>query len=315
MLSAPRISVITPSFNQAAFIEQTITSVLQQNYPNLEYIIIDGGSTDGSVDIIKKYDSGIAYWVSERDRGQAHAINKGLARATGDIIAYLNSDDYYLDGALARVAEDFNRDPDADLLHGRCRIVDQSGVNLDEQVGSITRYDEILDLWDVWWNRRHFVQPEVFWTKRISDSIGPFREDLFWVMDYDYWLRILAAGGRVGFIDAELAAFRLQPNQKSTQPERTAEELLQVVRPYIFGRHRSLGRFKRIELKGKWLFHARFLKEVDWSLQRQEKRRRRLLRLAWLSIRYPHVLLTRGFRQRLLGSLFPGKTGVTGQSL
>jgi glycosyltransferase involved in cell wall biosynthesis len=305
----PRITIITPSLNQAPYLDQTIRSVLGQDYPHLEHIIIDGGSTDGSVDIIRKYQSRIAYWVSEKDQGQAHAINKGLERATGDIIGYLNSDDYYLDGALARVADCFSRDPDVDLLHGRCRVVDQDGMKVGERTGSITRYDEILDLWDVWWNRRHFVQPEVFWTKRISDSIGPFREDLFWVMDYDYWLRILAAGGRVGFIDAELAAFRLQPNQKSTQPERTAEELLQVVRPYIFGRHRSLGRFKRIELKGKWLFHARFLKEVDWSLQRKEKRRRRLLRLAWFSIRYPHVLLTRGFRQRLLGSLFPRKLG------
>jgi glycosyltransferase involved in cell wall biosynthesis len=308
MPSLPRISIITPSLNQAEFIEQAISSVLQQEYPNLEYIVIDGGSTDGSVDVIRKFQSSIAYWVSEKDRGQAHAINKGLERATGDIIGYLNSDDYYLDGALARVADRFSRDPDVDLLHGRCRVVDQDGVKLSERTGSINRYDEILDLWDVWWNRRNFVQPEVFWTKRIGEKIGPFREDLFWVMDYEYWLRILGAGGRVGFIDAELAAFRLQPNQKSTQPERTAEELLQVVRPYIFSKDCSVSRSKRIELRGKWIFNAGFLKEVEHSLERGEKRWRRLLRLAWFSIRHPSVFAVQSFRERLLGPLSSRKT-------
>jgi glycosyltransferase involved in cell wall biosynthesis len=308
MPSLPRISVITPSFNQAGFIKQAILSVIDQGYPNLEYIIIDGGSTDGSVEVIRKFANRIAYWVSEKDRGQAHAINKGVQRATGDIIAYLNSDDYYLDGALARVADCFSHHPDVDLWHGRCRVVDQDGMKVGERTGSITRYDEILDLWDVWWNKRNFVQPEVFWSKRIGDKIGPFREDLFWVMDYEYWLRLLGAGGRVGFIDAELAAFRLQPNQKSTQPERAAEELLQVVRPYIFSKDCSVSRSKRIELRGKWIFNAGFLKEVEHSLQRGEKRWRRLLRLAWFSIRHPSVFGVRSFRERLLGSLSSRKT-------
>ena len=112
----------------------------------------------------------------------------------------------------------------------------------------------------------------------------------------------------VGFIDAELAAFRLHPNRKSTQPERTAEELLQVVRPYVFSRDRSLSRSKRIKLKGKWIFNGRFLKEVEHSLQRGERRWRRLLRLAWFSIQHPSVFATRSFRERLLDALSVGKT-------
>jgi glycosyltransferase involved in cell wall biosynthesis len=273
--------------------------VLDQGYPNLEYIVIDGGSTDGSVETIRKFENSIAYWVSEKDRGQAHAINKGMQRATGDIIAYLNSDDYYLAGSLVRVAEHFVRHPNVDLVHGRCRIVDEHGVKISERKGSITRYDEILDLWDVWWNGRNFVQPEVFWTRRISEKIGPFREDLFWVMDYDYWLRLLRAKCGVDFIDAELAAFRLQSNQKSRQPERTAEELLRVVRPFVFEDHHLIGWRKRFELKGKWIFHAGLLGEVERSQRRHEERWQRWLRLAWFSLQHPSLLAARGFRERL----------------
>ena len=277
--------------------------MIGQDYPNLEYIVIDGGSTDDSVDIIRKFQHRIDYWVSEKDRGQTHAINKGLQKATGDVIAYLNSDDYYIEGTLARVAEHFSRHPDVDLLHGRCRIVDEQGRKIGERCGSITRYDEILDLWDVWWKGRNFVQPEVFWRKRIGDQVGRFQEELFWVMDYEYWLRILRAGGRVGFVDTELAAFRLQPNQKSTEPARTAHELLQVVRPYIFSRDHLVSRSKRVELKGKWNFDAKFRKEVELSLRQKEKRWQRLLRLARFSILHPDIVASRQFRERLSGLL------------
>jgi glycosyltransferase involved in cell wall biosynthesis len=302
-MASPRISIITPSFNQAGFLEQAISSVLGQNYNNLEYIVVDGGSTDGSVDIIRKFDDRIAYWVSEEDRGQTHALNKGLKKATGDIIAYLNSDDFYLEGTLARVAENFSRHPDVDMVHGRCRIVDEHGVKVGERCASITKYEEILDLWDVWWKGRNFVQPEVFWTKRIGDKIGPFREDLFWVMDYEYWLRMLRAGCRVKTIDAELAAFRLQPQQKSRQRERTSAELLRVARPFIFEEDRLLTWPKRVELKGKFKFHTAFLKEAERSLARGEARWQRWLRLGYLLTHNPEILTTQMFQKRVLGVL------------
>jgi glycosyltransferase involved in cell wall biosynthesis len=303
MPSLPRISIITPSLNQAKFIEQAISSVLQQGYPNLEYIVIDGGSTDGSIETIRKFESSIAYWVSEKDRGQAHAINKGLQRATGDIIAYLNSDDYYLAGALLRVAEHFICHPEVDLFHGRCRVVDERGANIGVRSGSITSYGEILDLWDIWWNKRNFVQPEVFWTKRITDKIGPFREDLHWVMDYEYWARMLRAKCCVGFINAELAAFRMQPNQKSRQSARSVDELVQLVRPFIFEENDSIGRLKRLELKGKWIFQVGFQSEIHISQQKNEPRWRRLLRLVWFSLVHPQLFAARAFRARLLNTL------------
>jgi glycosyltransferase involved in cell wall biosynthesis len=307
MIKQPRITVVTPSFNQDRYLEQTISSVLGQNYPNLEYMVIDGGSTDRSVEIIQKFQDHIAFWTSEKDRGQAHAINKGLERATGDIIAYLNSDDYYLEGAFSRVAEHFLCHPDVDLFHGRCRVVDEHGANIGVRSGSITRYDEILDLWGVWWNKRNFVQPEVFWTKRITDKIGPFREDLYWVMDYEYWLRMLRAKCGVGFINAELAAFRIQANQKSRQSQRSVDELVQLVRPYIFSNDDSVGWFKRLELKGSWIFQVGFQSEILLSQQKNEARWRRLLRLFWFSLVHPQLLAARGFRTRLLNTLGIGR--------
>lgn len=299
MLKPPKISIVTPSLNQAEYIEQTICSVLDQGYPDLEYIIVDGGSTDGTVDIIRKYESHLAYWVSEKDSGQSNAINKGVKRATGDIIAYMNSDDYYLDGAFERVAAAHRDRPDVDLWHGRCRIVDQFGSKVDERIGAIERYDEVLDLWDVWWKRRNFVQPEVFWTRRIGDRIGAFREDLYFVMDYEYWLRVFAAGGAAGFIDAEVSAFRLQPNQKSTQPTRTAQELLDVVRPYVFGQDDRLTQQKRLALQAKWIYQAKFLTEVQHSIDLHEPRWRRLLRLAWFSANNPRVVMAPDFWERV----------------
>jgi glycosyltransferase involved in cell wall biosynthesis len=314
MTSLPRISIITPSLNQAGFIEQTILSVLGQDYPNLEYIVIDGGSTDGSVDIIRKYEGRIAYWVSESDRGQAHAINKGLRRATGSIIAWLNSDDYYLEGTLAGVADSFSRHPDADLLHGRCRVVDQYGTKIGERVGSITQYDEILDLWDVWWKKRNFVQPEVFWTKRITDRIGPLCEELSWVMDYEYWLRMFRANCSVCFIDSELAAFRMQPNQKSVQAESSVKEMLEVVRPFIFDDNHSIGWRKRLELKGKWIYQVEFQNEVLLSRRNNETRRGRLARLLWFSITHPELFAAHTFRARLVNTSSIGRLKYFGRS-
>jgi glycosyltransferase involved in cell wall biosynthesis len=298
---------VTPSYNQGQFIEETIRSVLLQRYPNLEYIIIDGGSTDDSVEIIRKYERHLAYWVSEKDRGQSHAINKGMARATGNIRAYLNSDDTYLEGALAKVADHAIGHPEADLIHGRCRISNENGDKISERVGSITAFHEIVDLWDVWWKQRNFVQPEVFWTSRIADKVGPFREDLYWVMDYEYWLRILHAGGRVGFIDTELALFRQQPAQKSTQPERTAAELREVVRPYIFSHDAAIGPSTRIKLQGKWLFDTVFSAQAQRSLELHESRLRRWGRLAKVAIQHPQLMLVAPFRQRLWSALMPAE--------
>ena len=301
----PRISIITPSYNQASYLEQTIESVLSQDYPNLEYLVVDGGSMDGSVDIIRHYAGRLAYWISEPDNGQTDAINKGLRHSTGEILAYLNSDDYYLPGTLKAVAEHFSSHPDSDLVHGRCRYVDQGGTKIGQQFGDIQSYCQILDLWDVWWNRRQFVQPEVFWARRITEKIGPLREQLHYVMDYDYWLRILKAGGTVSRLDREVACFRRTPEQKSTHSARVSDELLEVVHAELWDRSTRIPWRERRRLQGQWLYQRDFCVAADQSLARHESKFQRWTRLGALAVQHPQLFQVRDFRRRLFGRLLP----------
>jgi glycosyltransferase involved in cell wall biosynthesis len=230
-----RLSVITPSYNQAQFIDETIRSVLVQDYPDIEYIIIDGGSTDGSVDIIRGYERSLAYWVSEPDRGQAHAINKGLNRATGDIVGYLNSDDLYQPGALATVAEAFTAHPRAEWLCGPCLALDDA-----TRTTSVMKLEVPSD--PATWLLRPsglpylFPQQGVFLRKRLVDEIGVFREDLHYSFDYEYFLRILIAGYRPLELNAVLATFRLHDRAKTSVngPGFTSDDL--KIADLYFGR-------------------------------------------------------------------------------
>lgn len=287
----PKISIVTPSYNQGHFIEETIRSVLSQNYPNLEYIIIDGGSTDNTVEVIKQYELQLTYWVSEPDRGQTHALNKGFALAKGEILAYLNSDDYYLPGTLHAVANYFQKHPDIDLLHGRCCYVNSCGEPIGEQFGSITSFEEIVNLWKVWWNKRQFVQPEVFWTKQIADRVGAFNESLYFVMDYEYWCRVLLADGQIGAVDQQFTCFRLTDTQKSNQSSKVADELLKVVQPWLWNSETPITWCKRLALQGRWLYQAIFLQQVARSLETGESKSTRYYKLIWLILNNPKLLL------------------------
>jgi glycosyltransferase involved in cell wall biosynthesis len=295
----PRISIVTPCYNHEQFIEETIRSVLLQQYPNLEFFVMDGGSKDKSPEIIRKYAPFLTGWVSERDRGQSHAINKGLAQVTGDIIAYINSDDYYLPGAFKKVAEFCLNNPKADLIHGRCRYINVSGAKIGEQMANIYRYEDILDLWDVWWAKRQFVQPEVFWTKRIANKVGNFREELDHVFDYDYWVRILKAGGTVGTVQDEVTCFRFVEGQKSSRGDEPVVEQLEVVKPYIWEDNDQVPPRRRKELKGKWLYDSLFRKEADQSLTVGQSRFQRWMRLSAIALKNPPLLSSTLFRNRV----------------
>lgn len=246
-MSLPRISIVTPSFNQASFLERTLTSVLSQAGQGtdfeLEYFVIDGGSTDGSVEIIRRYTDRLAGWCSESDRGQSHAINKGFARASGSIHAYLNSDDMLLPGALSAVAKAFAEDAGVDLVHGICHWVDQDDTFLRQQQGGITSLEELVDIWNFWIRPKqnlNFVQPEVFWTADLAHRLGPLSETQHYTMDFEYWLRGFESGMKVKAIDASLAAFRMHDAQKTSDRDASLLEILDLVQPYIDGQRGDL---------------------------------------------------------------------------
>jgi glycosyltransferase involved in cell wall biosynthesis len=206
-----KISIITPSYNQSQYLEQTINSVLSQNYPSKEYIIIDGGSTDGSVDIIKKYEKHLAYWVSEPDQGQSHAINKGLRKVTGDVINWLNSDDFYEPGALKTVANSF-QDPSVNCFCGRSNIFNKEGIIRQSQGTDVYTANPAKT---IGWAR--IDQPETFFRKSVWDKVGLLNEHLHYTMDREWWIRYLLLFGLNGIekSDAIIVNFRLHEYSKT----------------------------------------------------------------------------------------------------
>lgn len=293
MTDWPRISVVTPCYQHAAYLEATIRSVLEQDYPNLEYFVIDGGSTDGSVDIIRKYESQLAGWVSEPDRGQTHAINKGFARATGELHAYLNSDDVYLPGALRAVAQRYVEAGWPGVIHGQVRWLDVNGEFAERppHFGQITTYQEMVEPWRFWWQQQQWVQPEVFWTAKAARQAGPFEEKLHLAMDYGYWLRLLRQGERVERLAYEVAGFRFTPEQKSKAAVEAAEEIRSLVRREVWDPAAPLSLFTRWRCQGWCLYEREFQVLAQGMLKEEKGRWFRWPRLAVFCLRHPQVLL------------------------
>jgi len=201
------VSIVTPSFNQASYLEQTIQSVLNQDYADIETLVMDGGSTDGSVDIIKKYASRLAYWVSEKDAGQADAINKGMARAKGDIVAWLNSDDYYLPGTVAAAVEALEKNPEAALVYA-----DMLAVNENGQTFNTLRYRQ-LTLEDLL-SFQIIGQPAVFMRRDAYERAGGLDTSFHFLLDHHLWIRI-ACLGRILHVPQIWAAARYHPAAKN----------------------------------------------------------------------------------------------------
>ena len=239
----PRISIVTPSFNQGRYIEETLLSVRRQFYPNVEHIVIDGGSTDGTMAIVERYRDGLAQIVSEPDRGQSHAINKGMALATGEILTWLNSDDMLAPGALAAVALGLATSG-ADLVAGICRIY-RDGVLVDEHMTACADgplpLDDLLDLDGGWNAGQFFYQPEVFFTRCLWQRAGArVDESLHYSMDYELWLRFAEQGGRLYGLGRPLAWFRLHDAQKTVAESAFKAELTAFRTEYLVRTGRSL---------------------------------------------------------------------------
>jgi glycosyltransferase involved in cell wall biosynthesis len=206
----PVISIVTPSFNQSEFIERTIQSLFQQHYPRLEYIVQDGGSNDGTVEILKKYEDRLARWVSEKDAGQSDALNTGFGHATGDILAYLNSDDMLLPGTLHYVARYFATHPEIDVVYGHRVLMDE----YDQEIGRWVmppHDDEILSWAD------YIPQETMFWRRSVWEKAGGRIDKNFkFAMDWDLILRFRDAGARINRLPRFMGAFRIHPHQKTS---------------------------------------------------------------------------------------------------
>jgi glycosyltransferase involved in cell wall biosynthesis len=223
MIESPLVSVITPSFNQARYLEATIQSVIGQDYPRIEYIIVDGGSTDGSVDVIKKYQDKLSWWVSEKDKGQTDAINKGFNRAKGEILAWINSDDTYNPGAMGEAVKYLVNHPEVALVYADCNFIDEE----DRIIGKFNSAQT-----DIRRLRRgyvHIPQQTMFFRAKYWKELGPLDPSFYFAMDYDLWTRIAAHAPFKYLAGKTWANFRLHTSGKTiAADDRCWPEMLRV---------------------------------------------------------------------------------------
>ncbi len=289
------MSVIVPSYNQGPFLEETLRSVLLQGYPNLEVRVYDGGSDDGSVEILERYTAFLDHWQSAPDRGQSHAINTGLDEARGEVLAWLNSDDLYEAGALARVGLAFAHHPEALVISGACRLVDKDGGELAVKPPRRLTPEHFLDGGGV------PGQPALFFRRRVVERFGLLREDLHYLLDWELWLRISleVPASATRLVERPLARARIWPGAKTpTAGARGLEERGKVIEELHAGDPvpvpPRLLRLADADLHWRWALHhhkgqwwkawSHFL---GWMVRERRPRRavKRLLR--FLGLRQP----------------------------
>lgn len=271
-MSRPLVSIVTPSFNQARFLEETIRSVLDQDYPELEYLVVDGGSTDGSVEILERYSDRLAWWASEPDRGQASALNKAFAKARGEVLGWISSDDTLLPGAVSTVVAALERDPAAALVYGEALFVDEGGEEMFPleprpfDVEAMVRACE-----------NHVVQPGSLFRREALELAGPFDEDAYYFFDFEFVLRLAERGRRVVSIPERLATYRVHPESKSGgAPLAKARDYVRIADQFFAGSAlpgSEAGRTTAYLRAGEYFYEALELGAARRSLVRSIRRR------------------------------------------
>lgn len=257
-MTLPRVTIITPSFNQAQFLEQTLQSVLSQGYPNLEYLVVDGGSTDGSVEIIQRHADSLVWWVSEPDHGQAEAVNKGLARASGEIIGWLNSDDLYESGAIAAAVKAFADHPECALVHGDVRAVDAEGCTTNLLSYGNWGLDGLMCF-------QIMGQPSVFIRRSAVEQGGTLDLSYHYLLDHEWWLRLAQFGG-VAYVPQTWSAARFHAAAKNVaHASEFGAEAYRIVE-WMQTQPNLQARFARLKRKiwaGAHRINARYLLDGD----------------------------------------------------
>ena len=293
-----KVSIVTACRNAAATVEETLRSVLGQTGVELEYLVLDGASTDGTTEIIRRFEPQLAHFGSAPDRGQTDALNQGFARATGDILGFLNADDVMLPGTLQAVCERFAAAPACEIVYGGIEWIDFAGQSLGFHHGEIESLDDILDIFRVWWGKKQWVQPEVFFRRALKDRVGPFDERYHLAFDYDFWVRCFLAGARVARLPAPLVQFRRHAAQKSNDHERANEELRAIVHEHLAA-NPPIGGWKRAVLDAQLRYD---------TYQNSRADRRPSFGAALL--RNPAWMLSPAVRQRIRVAVF--RTSVRG---
>ena len=254
----PKISIVTPSFNQGQFLEETIQSVLNQDYPKLEYIIIDGGSTDNSVDIIKKYEDRLAYWVSEPDKGQSHAINKGVSRATGEIINWINSDDLLCDDALLKVGGFFCSHPDIDVCYGDNIPIDINGRVIT--FGRCLSFSKKMLLSGIC-----LPQQSTFFRRSLIYKYGGLDEELNLLMDYELYLKFVFNNCTFHHINKPIGKFRYYPETKTNvgKSNNIHVEEKRAIQVKYFKKYYGVANISLLRKWFIWFTFCRWIKNID----------------------------------------------------
>ncbi len=226
----PLVSIVTPSYNQGRFLEASILSVLGQDYPNIEYIIVDGGSKDESVKIIRRYENRLAWWVSEKDQGHADALNKGFSHARGEILAWLNSDDIYSPTAVSEAVAFLSQHPEIGMVYGDALLIDDSGRTIGKFASKQTSYRAMLR------GSVHIPQATTFYRARLWQQVGPLDLSLFYAFDYDFWVK-LSKVSEVRYLPRLWAQFRIHDLGKSVvNDDRCYPDMLRVYDREVGGR-------------------------------------------------------------------------------